>query len=225
MQVVTRPAGKVVLIRFRAAFFVFRGEKYMDSQVVNLENIENVVNDYIENICIQEDIDIKDIRPIKWLYIINRLHRDIIAPNVNVLLKIYNNKNNQYDINKVVYIYNIYKNTSLKFMQEVTLKCFCDFSGIERQTIYNWSSEASSAGFDIYEKIMTDNEQSLEQLLKDKSINPMKILPILNRKHNWNMPGVKESRTGAALVARENMQLLPGENSSGIDPGLPTIPE
>ena len=58
------------------------------------------------------------------------------------------------------------------------------------------------------QKIMDDNEQSLEAMLHDKRINPMKVLPSLNKKHGWNLPGVsRESANKQALTAAELPQL------------------
>ena len=55
---------------------------------------------------------------------------------------------------------------------------------------------------------MDDHEQSLEAMLHDKRINPMKVLPSLNKKHGWNLPGVsRESVNKQALTASELPQL------------------
>ena len=78
-------------------------------------------------------------------------------------------------------------------------------SGIDKQTLYNWKSDgSSSSSFDLQEKIMEDNEQSLFALMKDRRNNPMKLLPKLNKVHGWNMPGIgarNEQKT--ALTASE----------------------
>ena len=60
----------------------------------------------------------------------------------------------------------------------------------------------------VIEKIMEDNEQSLEAMLHDKRINPMKVLPSLNKKHGWNLPGVsREKANNTALPMSELLQL------------------
>ena len=78
-------------------------------------------------------------------------------------------------------------------------------SGIDKQTLYNWKGDGpSSSSFDLQEKIMEDNEQSLFALMKDRRNNPMKLLPKLNKVHGWNMPGIgarNEQKT--ALTAAE----------------------
>ena len=103
------------------------------------------------------------------------------------------------------------------------MKGFCDMTGIEPQTIYNWNTESrymtvgngsgksnvlSQKLFDFAKTISRDNEQSLEALLLDKSINPVKPLAILNRNHLWNMPGVtRETAPKRALSADQLPQL------------------
>ena len=89
-------------------------------------------------------------------------------------------------------------------------------SGIDKQTLYNWKSEKlGSSSFDLQEKIMEDNEQSLFSLMKDRRINPMKLLPKLNKVHGWNMPGVGNKQTERKdITAEEILQLL---HQSGIN--------
>lgn len=64
--------------------------------------------------------------------------------------------------------------------------------------------EPSTAASDIYKKLVENNEESLVCLLKDRRNNPMKYLPILNKRHGWNLPGVSKERTSErALTASE----------------------
>ena len=79
-------------------------------------------------------------------------------------------------------------------------------SGIDKQTLYNWK-DPSRTGFDLQEKIMEDNEESLFNLMKDRRNNPMKILPKLNKVHHWNMPGVRQESRKEALTADALPQL------------------
>lgn len=67
-----------------------------------------------------------------------------------------------------------------------------------------YTRELSSTASDIYKKLVENNEESLVALMKDRRNNPMKILPILNRRHNWNLPGVSREQTAKqALTASE----------------------
>lgn len=84
-------------------------------------------------------------------------------------------------------------------------------TGIHKQSIYNWADDnkyiynnngiqlndggdLSAVNFDLHEKIMSDNEESLFSLMKDRRYNPMKLLPKLNKVHGWNMPGTGRQR-------------------------------
>ena len=66
--------------------------------------------------------------------------------------------------------------------------------------------EPSSTASDIYKKLVEQNEESLVCLMKDRRNNPMKYLPILNRRHNWNMPGVREQSSGKQQISIEDLQ-------------------
>lgn len=167
--------------------------------IASVEDMPAIAADIVTNYCIDNEIDEKDIYPSIWADIITELYNTLFFPNRN-LLKInknldVNSKNGMYNFDNVVYVYNnIYKRLCNKHCQEVTQKGFCDMIGIDKQTLYNWSSGngSSSNFFDLHEKIMQDNEESLFNLMKDRRNNPMKYLPKLNKVHSWNMPGVRE---------------------------------
>ena len=167
--------------------------------ITSVEDMPAIAADIVTNYCIDNEIDEKDIYPSVWADIITELYNTLFFPNRN-LLKInknldVNSKSSMYDFDNVAYVYNnIYKRLCNKHCQEVTQKGFCDMIGIEKQTLYNWSNgnRSSSNFFDLHEKIMQDNEESLFNLMKDRRNNPMKYLPKLNKVHAWNMPGVRE---------------------------------
>lgn len=49
--------------------------------------------------------------------------------------------------------------------------------------------QSGSTCSEIFKKLIRNNEESLSDKLISGGLNPMKILPALNRRHNWNMPG------------------------------------
>ena len=180
----------------------------MDKDIIQtFETVEDMlpaVKDLIVNYCIDNDIDEKNIHPTLWNDILDEINIRIIKPN-NRLLKTINNINNQYDKDKVYILYNyIYKKISNKYIQEISLQGFVTMSGIDKQTMYNWTEKPSANGIDLHEKIMQDNEQSLTSLMiGDKGI-PTKYLAKLNRYHGWNMPGVtRETSKRQSLGAAE----------------------
>lgn len=186
-----------------------------------VDDMRIVASDIVTNYCDRHNIDENDIFPSIWADIIDELYISLFKP-CNRLLKTDDNLYNQYDKEKVGYIYNyIYRRLCNSHCQEITQKGFCDMTGIDKQTLYNW---LSSSTFDLQEKIMQDNEESLFNLMKDRRYNPMKILPKLNKVHHWNMPGVKVEKPAEALGADALIQLgqqpRPLEltdNSSAID--------
>lgn len=177
-----------------------------DTQTIRtVDDMRIVASDIVTNYCNRHNIDEYDyIYPSIWADIVDELYIVLFKP-CNRLLKTDDNLYNQYDKEKVGYVYNyIYKRLCNSHCQEITQKSFCDMTGIDKQTLYNW---LSSSTFDLQEKIMQDNEESLFNLMKDRRNNPMKILPKLNKYHHWNMPGVKVEKPAEALGADALIQL------------------
>lgn len=167
-----------------------RAEGYADT-IARVEDMPAVARDIVRQYCEVNEINEKDIPPTIWDDIIDELRIKLFLP-CNRLLKTENNQYNRYDKEKVLYVYvYIYKRLCNSHCQEVMLKGFCDMTGIDDQTLYNWSkSRLSEVSFELQQKIMEDNEQSLFSLMKDRRYNPMKLLPKLNKVHGWNMPGI-----------------------------------
>lgn len=181
-----------------------------DTQTIRtVDDMRIVASDIVTNYCNRHNIDEYDyIYPSIWADIITELNIVLFTP-CNKVIKKDNPMYNDYDINKVEYVYNnIYKRLCNSHCQEVTLKGFTDMVGIHKQTLYDWASGSlSSQRSDLHEKIMQDNEESLFNLMKDRRNNPMKILPKLNKYHHWNMPGVKVEKPAEALGADALIQL------------------
>lgn len=68
--------------------------------------------------------------------------------------------------------------------------------------------EPSTAASDIYKKLVANNEESLVCLMKDRRYNPMKFLPILNKRHGWNLPGVSKEQTGKRALSASELPKL-----------------
>lgn len=181
-----------------------------------VEDMPAVASDIIKAYCDKEGINERDIYPSIWNDIITELYIKLFKP-CNKLLKKDDAKYNDYDIDKVIFIYNnIYKRQCNKHCQEVSQKGFCDMSGIGKQTLYDWNNDRlSSQRSDLQEKIMEDNEESLFALMKDRRNNPMKILPKLNKVHGWSMPGARDrTDTKKALTATDLPRL--GDNTQDV---------
>ena len=186
-------------------------EKVKDSQEYDIDELyiqlENKCISEIPLICEQYNIKCEDnyIRPRNWEFILGRLYKEFIKPNSIVLLKYSqeNNRYNKYDISKVERLYTLYTELSKLYNQVSKLKHFIVFSGIDHQSIYNWSCDLSPESFAFVKMIKSDNEEALEDLLLDKSLNPMKVLPILNYRHGWDKGGRSETTNGNCIELQE----------------------
>lgn len=204
-----------------------------DIQTIScVEDMPAVARDIVTRYCDRQGIEENDIFPSIWNDIISELYFELFQ-RCNRLLKIDDSMHNEYDRNKVYYVYEcIYKRLCNSHCQEITLKGFCDMTGIHKQTLYNWANDdkyiynssgdivntsnssmcdsdiSSSSRFDLHGKIMSDNEDSLFALMKDRRMNPMKILPKLNKVHGWNMSGVSAQATKQALTSDDVRALL-----------------
>lgn len=183
-----------------------------DIKAIDQSNCISIVKDIISKYCAVNDLDEHDIPPQIWNDIIDEIYINVFKDNA-ILLKDIPSIYNQYNQDKVLYVYNyIYKRICNNHCQEVTLKGFIDMTGIDKQTIYNWKS--SKDRFDLHEKIMDDNEQSLEAMLHDKRINPMKVLPSLNKKHGWNLPGVSREKASDTVIPLSTLPQLNAINGT-----------
>ena len=182
-----------------------------DIQVIDsVETMAIVAQDIVTQYCIDHDINEKDIYPTIWNDIISELYIKLFKP-FNYLLKTNTNRYNEYDKDKVLYVYdNIYKRLCNTHCQEVYQKGFCDMIGIPKETFYNWG--AGTKSFCLQQKIQDDNEESLFALMKDRRNNPMKYLPKLNRYHTWNMPGVRQNAESAKILTVADLPKLFPEN-------------
>ena len=178
-----------------------------------VEDMPAVASGIVSSYCEIRGIDEKDIYPSIWNDIIDELYIKLFKP-CNRLLKTESNLYNQYDKDKVEYIYiNIYKRLCNSHCQEVSQKGFLDMSGVGKQTLYDWESgKLSCQSSDLRQKIMEDNEQSLFALMKDRRNNPMKYLPKLNKVHGWNMPGVGSRQTERKSISAEEIRKLLPQN-------------
>lgn len=200
--------------------------------ITSVEDMPAIARDIVSRYCDRHGIEENDIYPNIWNDIISELYFELFQPN-NKLLRLEHTQTHEYNRSKVYYIYeHIYKRLCNSHCQEITQKGFCDMIGIPKQTLYNWANDdkyiynssgsvvnisdssmcdsdiLSGSRFDLHEKIMSDNEESLFSLMKDRRYNPMKLLPKLNKVHGWNMAGVSAQATKQALTSADIRALL-----------------
>jgi len=153
-----------------------------------LNDIRLVCEDIIQN-CLYE-LGYKDfsyIRPLQWNYILMEIQR-IIFKNNPLILHVNDRINNQYDYKKVLAIYYLFKSLSSKYNQEINRNRFLYFTGIDSETLYNWE-KAKLGGFGLAEIIRRDSEQSMSEMLGDKSVNALGTIAKLNHYFGWREDG------------------------------------
>lgn len=127
------------------------------------------------------------------------------------ILKYNPNINNEY--NKE-YIYNnilpMYINLCNNYGKEISINGLSKLTWIDYDSIMRWSQESSGFGYEIYKKLMQENEQSNSDLLSSGK-NPIGIAMRLNHVHGWNAPNIKNetksNQTAAALPTFESPKL------------------
>lgn len=174
----------------------------------NLECLLPIAEDIIQNYCIDNEIeDKKSIPPPMWKDILDEICRKLFKAN-KMLLKLEGSYHNEYDKDKVLYLYDeVYTKLSNRYCQEISQKGFILFSGIDKQTIYNWKKgSVISSPFDLHQKIMEDNEESLFDLSSIKGRNPLSYMAKLNAKHGWREEGRKENITEVQTTRIEDLK-------------------
>ena len=195
----------------------------VESVEVDPVNLRALVDDVITDYCMRDDLDESDIPPQIWNDIIEEIRVTLFEKNGN-LLWIDGKIGTEYNDEKVMDAYDIYKRICNRHCQVVNIKGFLDMTGITKQTLYDWNRDSkynikhhnsgsdsiilSRKRTDLAKKIMDDNEQSLESMLQDKRINPMKVLPSLNRHHMWNLPGVSREKVEARPLTADQLPQL-----------------
>ena len=155
-----------------------------------IEVYENDITKYLDQYIAEKDIvDMSKEPQSKWnaalIYIYKNLFKgckdNLKGPDKDT----YNDKL----INDIC---DIYIELCYEYDKEVSINGFCFLTGIHKDTIYSWGREETRLGSscsDLYKKLVENNEESLSDKLISGGLNPMKVLPALNRRHNWNMPG------------------------------------
>lgn len=182
---------------------------------INIEDItvyKDELQEVVATYCIQNDIDEANIYPTVWNDILTEIYEQIYLKDIELLHDI-PNYSNQYNYDKVLKAYYIYKRLCNSHCQEICQKGFLTMTGIDKQSIYNW---ASSGTFDLHEKMQEDNQESLEKLMFDRRNNPMKYLPKLNRYHGYNMIGVREN-SQAKNIEKQTPEQIAKQYNNAID--------
>ena len=119
---------------------------------------------------------------------------------------------NQYDIDKVNRVLDIYIDLCNDYEKVVNIVGFTFFTGIHRDTLNGWvnGERLGSSASDICKKLDEMREESLVGLQVSGKGNPMNYMPSLNKYCGFNMPGVRSQaadQTQSIEQIRERYQI------------------
>ena len=183
---------------------------YADIQTINsVEDIEPIVKDIIVQYCNKYGFDEYDIPHTVWMDVLTEIYLDLFKPCKN-LLKQDNFKHNEYDISKVEYVYNyIYKRICNSHSKIISIKGFCEMTGIDITTLAQWDSNIlSSQKSNLKKKIYSDNEDSLLGAMMDNKGSPVPYLAQLNKRFEYNMPGVRAIAQEKQLLSADDLPIF-----------------
>ena len=193
----------------------------VQEQEQTIEVFENDIQMYLTMFCEENGIeDMKKESQSVWNSALYYIYKHVFK---NGCLKDNNNISgnspilsnyNRYNYNLCMDVLDIYiYELCLKYDKEVSIIGYCTLTGINQDTIHDWSKDnnkLSSTGCEIYKKLNQFREESLSNKLVTGNKNPVGILGVLNRHYQWNLPGVsKEQVARKDITAEEIRQLLP----------------
>ena len=202
--------------------------KVADNSITTAEGLE-VYSDLLlsgvdEYIAINNGIDLTAITQLRWKDLLYFLHDNYIKPRKTELLRVDGNINNQYDVDKVSAVYDIYTRLCAKYEKIVITADFLTLTGIPDETFYRWKRKGS-AGFSIKgcefaEKVKRTNEDSIVSAMISTGRNPVSYIAMLNHYHDWQTTatanGTNESRKNPAEIAAAHGLSLERADSVGL---------
>lgn len=155
-----------------------------------VEIYENKICEYLDKYIAEKDIEDMSKEPqSKWNACLIYIYKAVFKDNKESLKGPDKDTYNDRLMNDIC---DIYISLCYEYDKEISINGFCFLTGINTDTVYTWGSgerRLGSSCSEIYKKLIKNNEESLSDKLISGGLNPMKVLPALNRRHNWNMPG------------------------------------
>lgn len=210
-------------------------EKMADA-AVTLETVGNLFDNLLDTFCLNNNVaDKYDMYPSMWNAALRYIYNNIFKPNKDILKpNVANGAYNLDSVDAVADIY-IYKcfihNQEISIAgfsiftgitpdviyswgsRKTRTVIYKDLQGnilnnmqVSRLSEDEYVVVPSTRAQDIFKKIKEMSEESLVSLLKDRRNNPMKYLPILNRRYQWNLPGVSRERTDKADITAADIR-------------------
>lgn len=188
-----------------------------------VEVYENKISEYLDQYILEKNIEDMSKEPqSKWNAALIYIYKAVFKNNRE---KLKGPDKDTYNDKLINDICDIYIELCYEYDKEVSINGFCFLTGINTDTVYTWGSgerRSSSSCSDVYKKLVKNNEESLSDKLISGGLNPMKVLPALNRRHNWNMPGTsrqggEEQRSIEEIQQRYKVPEL-SENTAQLQP-------
>jgi len=195
----------------------------------NIEVYEDIISQGLDAwIAENPGVDlVKDVSQYQWKSVLLYIYKYYIKPKRIDLLKVYNNKNNAYDIDKVNNLYEIYKAICFKCGKITSLADFSIISGIEDNVITAWGNKNDKVAFNpkgshFHEKVMRDSEQSIAMSMISTGRNPVGYIALLNHYHDWATTaaanGQTEARRSPQEIAAAHGVAIEGNNAAVLPP-------
>lgn len=195
---------------------------YADIQTINsVEDIEPIVKDIIVQYCSKYGFDEYSIPHTVWMDVLTEIYLDLFKP-CKKLLKKDSLIHNEYDLNKVEYVYNyIYKRICNNHSKIVSISGFCEMTGIDPYTVRLWESNRLSTQRSLLgQKIDRDEENSLLGAMMDNKGSPVPYLARLNKKFEYNMPGVRAAAQEKQLLSADDLPVLNAPKQAELSDNL-----
>lgn len=188
-----------------------------------VEVYENKISEYLDQYILEKNIEDMSKEPqSKWNAALIYIYKALFKNNKESLKGPDKDTYNDRLMNDIC---DIYISLCYEYDKEISINGFCFLTGINTDTVYTWGSgerRLGSSCSEIYKKLIKNNEESLSDKLISGGLNPMKVLPALNRRHNWNMPGTsrqggEEQRSIEEIQQRYKVPEL-SENTAQLKP-------
>ncbi len=178
---------------------MFCEEQKIEDMRTASQSVWNAALMYIKRHVFNDNSTLKISAPLEG-YVNNNYKTD------NNIYKLNNSNCNAYDIDKLNGICDYYIYICMMYDKEVSVIGFSNLTGVSDTVIYEWGRDErklSDAGSSIYKKLNQYREESLSNKLVTGRQNPVGVLGVLNRHYAWNMPGVREDKSGKRVISAD----------------------
>ena len=201
-----------------------------------VEVFETDIDTYLHLFCDENGIeDLKKESQSVWnsclYYIYKHVFKNTNILKDNTLMDIPNNNIksscNRYNIDMCMKVLDIYiYDMCMKYDKEVSLIGYSTLTGIERQTVYDWSNGvhgSSAAGIGVFQKLKAFREESLSNKLVTGAKNPVGVIAVLNRQFGWASPYTSDSNRQKQALTADALPQLNCAKSIDNSESLPVV--